>query len=195
MARFVLATANPHKVTEMRAVLAPLGVDLLDRPHGLAEVDETEDSLEGNALLKAHAVARATGLAAIADDTGLFVDALEGRPGVQSARYSGAGATDDDNVVKLLDELDGVDMDRRGAHFKTVICVAYPDGTWYCVEGVLEGTIAPQPSGDQGFGYDPVFAPSGHGGRTLAEMTPDEKNAVSHRAIALRVLALELAQR
>jgi XTP/dITP diphosphohydrolase len=183
VARFVLATANPHKVTEMRAVLAPLGVDLLDRPHGVAEVDETEDSLEGNALLKARAVARATGLAAIADDTGLFVDALEGRPGVQSARYSGAGATDDDNVVKLLDELDGVDMDRRGAHFKTVICVAYPDGTWYCVEGVLEGTIAP------------VFAPSGHGGRTLAEMTPDEKNAVSHRAIALRVLALELAQR
>jgi XTP/dITP diphosphohydrolase len=195
VARFVLATANPHKVTEMRAVLAPLGVTLFDRPHGVAEVDETEDSLEGNALLKARALAGATGLAAIADDTGLFVDALDGRPGVQSARYAGAGATDDDNVVKLLDELAGVDFDRRGAHFTTVICVAHPDGTWYCVEGVLEGTIAPLPSGDQGFGYDPVFAPSGHGGRTLAEMTPDEKNAVSHRALALRVLALELAQR
>jgi XTP/dITP diphosphohydrolase len=195
VSRFVLATANPHKVTEMRAVLAPLGVDLVDRPRGGPDVDETEDSLEGNALLKARALVRSTGQAAIADDTGLFVDALDGRPGVLSARYAGVGATDHDNVVKLLVELDGVDVDRRGAHFTTVICVAHPNGTWFCVEGVLEGTIAARPAGEQGFGYDPVFAPFGQGGRTLAELTPDQKNAVSHRALALRALALELAQR
>ena len=195
MASFVLATANAHKAAEMRAVLEALGVELTDRPDGVAEVEETEDSLEGNALLKARDLVSATGAAAIADDTGLFVDALDGRPGVRSARYAGEHATYEANVVKLLEELSDVDGARRGARFVTVICVAYPDGTSHCVEGVLEGRIARRPVGDQGFGYDPVFVPSGLDGRTLAEMTPLEKNDLSHRALALRALALELTQR
>jgi XTP/dITP diphosphohydrolase len=189
---FVLATANPDKVAEIRKVLAPLGVQLLDRPTDVADVDETGATLEANALLKARALRDATSHAAIADDTGLFVDALDGRPGVRSARYAGDDASYDDNVAKLLRELDGVD--ERAARFVTVIAVAYPDGTELCVGGVLEGTIARARAGDQGFGYDPVFIANDAGGRTLAELTPDEKNATSHRARALRALVEELAQ-
>jgi XTP/dITP diphosphohydrolase len=190
---FVLATANQHKADEMRAVLTPLGVTLLDRPADVADVDETGETLEENALLKARALVDATGRAAIADDTGLFVDALEGRPGVRSARYAGQAASYDDNVTKLLEELDGVDEPRR-AHFVTVIAVAYPDGTTFCVEGELRGVITRTRAGDQGFGYDPVFAPDGEG-RTLAELTMSEKNERSHRARALRALSEELAGR
>ena len=195
MVSFVLATANPHKAAEMRAVLTPLGVELWDRPQNVAEVEETEDSLEGNAFLKARALTEATALPAIADDTGLFVDALDGRPGVFSARYAGERSTYEDNVGKLLEELSDVEVERRAARFVTVICVAYPDGTSYSVEGVLEGRIALRPAGDQGFGYDPVFVPSGLDGKTLAELTPDEKNVHSHRALALRALVLEMTQR
>jgi XTP/dITP diphosphohydrolase len=189
---FVLATANRHKVDEMRAVLTPLGVTLLDRPEDVAEVDETGETLEENALLKARALVEATGDAAIADDTGLFVDALDGRPGVRSARYAGDAASDDENVTKLLDELR--DVDQRRARFVTVIAVAYPDGTEFNVEGELSGVIALARAGDQGFGYDPVFVPDGDG-RTLAELTMSEKNERSHRARALRALGEELARR
>jgi XTP/dITP diphosphohydrolase len=189
---FVLATANPHKVLEMRAVMKPLGIELLDRPADVDEVDETGDTLEANALSKARALVMATQCAAIADDTGLFVDALDGRPGVRSARYAGEAASYDDNVAKLLDELEGVET--RGARFVTVIAVAYPDGTSFCVEGELKGTIARSRAGDQGFGYDPVFVPE-DGGRTLAELTPQQKNATSHRARALRELSEELNRR
>ncbi|MGD0853449.1 MAG: RdgB/HAM1 family non-canonical purine NTP pyrophosphatase [Acidimicrobiales bacterium] len=192
MTTFVLATANRHKVDEMRAVLTPLGVTLLDRPEDVAEVDETGETLEENALLKARALVEATGDAAIADDTGLFVDALDGRPGVRSARYAGDAASDDENVTKLLDELR--DVDQRRARFVTVIAVAYPDGTEFNVEGELSGVIALARAGDQGFGYDPVFVPDGDG-RTLAELTMSEKNERSHRARALRALGEELARR
>jgi XTP/dITP diphosphohydrolase len=191
---FVLATANPHKADEMRAVLTPLGVDLFERPEDVADVEETGDSLEENALLKARALVEATGRAAIADDTGLFVDALDGRPGVRSARYAGETASYDENVTKLLGELDDVDAPRV-ARFVTVIAVAYPDGTAFCVEGELEGVITHARAGDQGFGYDPVFVPDVASGRTLAELTPDEKNELSHRARALRALSEELARR
>jgi XTP/dITP diphosphohydrolase len=191
---YVLATANPHKADEMRAVLTPLGVDLVDRPDDVADVDETGDTLEENSLLKARALVEATGRAAIADDTGLFVDALEGRPGVRSARYAGAAATYDDNVTKLLYELDGVDVPRT-ARFVTVIAVAYPDGTSFCVVGELNGVITNARAGDQGFGYDPVFVPENNEGRTLAQLTPQQKNALSHRARALRALSEELGQR
>jgi len=191
---FVLATANPHKADEMRAVLSPLGVDLADRPAHVADVDETGATLEENALLKARALVAATGRAAIADDTGLFVDALHGRPGVRSARYAGETASYDDNVTKLLDELAGVDGPRT-ARFRTVIAVAYPDGTAFCVEGELDGVITHARAGDQGFGYDPVFVPDVAGGRTLAELTPEEKNELSHRARALRALSEKLARR
>jgi XTP/dITP diphosphohydrolase len=191
---FVLATANPHKAGEMRAVLVPLGVELLDRPQHVADVDETGETLEENALLKARALVEATGRAAIADDTGLFVDALDGRPGVRSARYAGETASYDDNVTKLLDELADVDGP-RSARFRTVIAVAYPDGAAFCVEGELDGVITRARAGDQGFGYDPVFVPDVTGGRTLAELTPDEKNELSHRARALRALSEKLARR
>lgn len=178
----------------MRDVLMNLGIELLDRPSHVPDVDETGDSLEENALLKARALVDATGRAAIGDDTGLFVDALEGHPGVRSARFAGEDASYHDNVVKLLDELNGVADERRTARFRTVIAVAYPDGGFLTVEGVLEGRITENPRGDRGFGYDPVFAPFNAMGRTLAELTSTEKNEVSHRALALRALALELAQ-
>jgi XTP/dITP diphosphohydrolase len=190
---FVLATTNPHKIEEMRAVLDPLGVELLDRPLDVPDVDETGDTLEVNALLKARALVAATGRAAIADDTGLFVDALGGRPGVQSARYAGDAASYDDNVTKLLAELVRV-PEPRTARFVTVIAVAYPDATDFCVEGELTGAITRARAGDQGFGYDPVFMPDDGDGRTLAQLTPREKNDLSHRGRALRALFEDLAQ-
>lgn len=190
MSTFVLATANPHKAEEMSAVLARLGVLVLARPDHVGDVEETEDTLEGNALLKARALARATGEVAIADDTGLFVDALEGRPGVKSARYAGEGATYAQNVDKLLFEMSTA-LERR-AHFRTVIALVAPDGQEVTVEGVLDGEITREPRGENGFGYDPVFAPDDTPGRTLAELTTDEKNDLSHRARALRALAAEL---
>ena len=188
MTAFVLATANAHKTEEMRAVLSDLGIELLPRPGDVPEVQENEVTLEGNALLKARALVAATGQPAIADDTGLFVDALDGRPGVSSARFAGENASYDDNVAKLLGELSGVPDGHRGASFRTVIAVAYPSGESLCVEGVLEGRITYERRGDNGFGYDPVFEPTHTGGRTLAELTPEEKNRNSHRSNALRAL-------
>ena len=192
MTTFVLATANAHKAAEMRAVLDATGLVIVDRPTNVPDVDETDDTLEGNALLKATALCTATGMAAIADDTGLFVEALDGRPGVWSARYAGDEATYEDNVAKLLDELVDVPDSSRGAAFRTVIAVVYPDGRSFCVEGVLDGRIVERPVGENGFGYDPVFAVDGAGGRTLAQMTAEEKNAISHRALALQALVEEL---
>jgi XTP/dITP diphosphohydrolase len=194
MTTFVLATANPHKTVEMESVLNALNIQVLPRPNNVPDVDETEDTLEGNALLKAQALVLATGHASVADDTGLFVDALNGEPGVYSARYAGQGANDQDNVEKLLSNLAGV-TEPRTARFRTVICVAYPDGSSLSVEGVLEGTIGTEPKGSNGFGYDPVFLPAHAGGKTLAEMTLEEKNATSHRGNALRSLAEALEKR
>jgi XTP/dITP diphosphohydrolase len=189
---FVLATANPHKAEEMRDILTALGFDVRARPENAPDVDETSETLEGNALLKAHALALLTGEPALADDTGLFVDALDGRPGVHSARYAGSGASYADNVEKLLGELDGVPDTMRVARFRSVIAVAYPDGGSFTVEGLLEGSIAKSPRGSEGFGYDPVFVPAGASGRTLAELTPEQKNELSHRGRALRALAEKL---
>ena len=173
----------------MRAVLTPLGVELLARPpDDVAEVDETGETLEENALLKARALVDATGRAAIADDTGLFVDALDGRPGVRSARYAGESR----QLRRQRDQVAGrtarPSPAPRRARFVTVIAVAYPDGTPFCVEGELDGVIALARAGDQGFGYDPVFVPDDTDGRTLAQLTPEEKNDVSHRGRALRAL-------
>jgi len=186
MTDLVLATANPHKTAEMRAILEQLGFTVHPRPSDVPDVDETALTLEGNALLKAHALVAATGMVAVADDTGLFVDALDGQPGVRSARYAGDDATDEANVVKLLDALDG--NEARSARFRTVIAVVYPDGREVLVDGVLEGAITHAPRGSGGFGYDPVFAPDETPGRTLAELTSDEKNAMSHRARALQAV-------
>ena len=192
MTTFVLATANPHKAQEMRDILTALGFDVLERPEDAPDVDETSETLEGNALLKAQVLASATGEPALADDTGLFVDALDGRPGVYSARYAGRSASDADNVEKLLAELDGVPDTMRVARFRSVIAVAYPDGSSFTVEGLLEGSIAKSPRGSEGFGYDPVFVPAGASGRTLAELTAEQKNELSHRGRALRALAEKL---
>jgi XTP/dITP diphosphohydrolase len=194
----VLASANPDKVKEIVAVLsAALPVELLPRPESVPDVVEDADTLVGNARLKARALVAATGSAAVADDTGLEVDALGGAPGVYSARYAGEDATYGDNVTKLLRELAALGdggVPRR-ASFKTVALVAFPDGTELWAEGVLPGTIAVAERGTNGFGYDPVFVPDDGDGRTFAEMRPEEKDAVSHRGRAFRALAAELARR
>jgi XTP/dITP diphosphohydrolase len=195
--RLVLASANPDKVKEIVAVLsAALPVDLLPRPETVPEVVEDADTLVGNARLKARALVEATGMAAVADDTGLEVDALGGAPGVYSARYAGESATYADNVARLLHELAalGDGGGARRASFRTVALVAFPDGSEVWAEGVLPGTIAAQGRGTNGFGYDPVFVPEGGDGRTFAEMRPEEKDAVSHRGRAFRALAAELAR-
>jgi XTP/dITP diphosphohydrolase len=192
VATFVLATANPHKAEEMREVLRPLGVELLERPNDVPDVDETESTLEGNALLKARALCEATGRPAIADDTGLFIEALDGRPGVWSARYAGEHATYADNVNKALRELAEVPEGRRQAQFRTVIAVVFPDGSSWWVEGALAGVMTGAPRGEHGFGYDPIFVPDEGDGRTLAEFSAEEKNALSHRGRALRTFAEKL---
>lgn len=181
----VVASKNSDKIAEIESVLASLDPPIAVIPgHVWADVDETEDTLEGNALLKARAVVAATGHAAVADDTGLEVDALGGAPGVETARYAGESATYDDNVTKLLEALSGVET--RSARFRTAVALVTPSGEELVVEGVLEGTIATHRRGDGGFGYDPVFDVDD---RTLAEISAEEKNATSHRALALLALA------
>jgi XTP/dITP diphosphohydrolase len=189
--RFVLATANPDKAAEIRAVLldAGLDVELVPRPDDVPEVEETGTTLEDNARLKAVALCEATGLPAVADDTGLEVDALGGAPGVYSARYAGDDATYADNVEKLLRELDGVEASARTARFSTVALAHWPDGREVAAIGDVEGLIATEARGGAGFGYDPLFVPSQGDGRTFAEMSADEKHSVSHRGRAFRTLA------
>jgi XTP/dITP diphosphohydrolase len=182
--RLVLATANLDKAVEIAALLP--GFEVVPRPSEVPDVDETADTLEGNARLKAVAVCDATGEVAVADDTGLEVDALGGRPGVWAARYAGPGATYGDNVAKLLAELHDI-TDRR-ARFRTVALARFPDGREVVAEGTVEGAIAGAPRGRNGFGYDPVFVPAEGDGRTFAEMTRAEKEAVSHRGRAFRAL-------
>jgi XTP/dITP diphosphohydrolase len=189
----VVASANVDKAAEIVAILGSVpGITLLPRPAAVPDVEETGDTLVANARLKARALCEATGLAAVADDTGLEVDALDGAPGVYSARYSGEGATYAANVAKMLAELSRVgatDAADRRARFASVAFVAYPDGSELWVEGEVTGTITSTPRGTSGFGYDPIFAPDGYDGRTFAQMTPDEKHAVSHRGRAFRALA------
>ncbi len=191
MTEYVLATANPDKAEEIAAILGP-DVRLLGRPTSVGEVDETGETLVDNARLKARALAEATGLPAIADDTGLEVDALGGDPGVRSARYAGEGATYADNVEKLRRELDWVNGERT-ARFRTVALAAWPDGRELSAEGFVAGRIAVEPRGAGGFGYDPLFVPDEGDGRTFAEMTPQEKHSLSHRGRALRALAVLLS--
>lgn len=183
--RLVVASKNQDKVGEIEAVLGGVGlvgevVQGLDWP----DVDETGSTLEENALLKARAVMEAVGLPAVADDTGLEVAALDGRPGVETARYAGPDASYSDNVRRLLGEMEGV-ADRK-ARFRTVVALVMPDGAELVAEGALDGVIAAEPRGLGGFGYDPVFEVEG---RTLSEMGVETKNMLSHRAKALQTLA------
>lgn len=191
MIQVVCASANPDKVAEIQDLLRGV-VQLLPRPASVGEIVEDADTLLGNARLKARAICAATGLPAVADDTGLEVDALQGAPGVHTARFAGENATYADNRVKMLQSLRGVKPQSRTARFRTVALVAYPDGSERWAEGVCEGGIAESARGARGFGYDAVFVPREGDGRTFAEMSIDEKHALGHRGRAFRALAAVL---
>lgn len=185
MRDIVLATRNRHKRDELAALLSDLDVRIrtLDEFPNVPEVVEDGETCQANAIKKAKTVAAATGMIAVADDTGLEVDALGGRPGVYAARYAGEQATYEDNWLKLLRELKGVPLARRTARFITVAAIASPEGDVQVAQGILDGQIAEEPSGSKGFGYDPVFLLP-ESGKTLAELSPEEKNRISHRAKA-----------
>jgi XTP/dITP diphosphohydrolase len=190
--QLVCASANPDKVLEIAAILDGV-VELLPRPADVPDVVEDADTLIGNARLKAAAICAATGLPAVSDDTGLFVDAIGGAPGIYAARFAGEDATYADNRAKLLRELGGTD--NRGARFVSAAMVVWPDGRELAVEGVCPGTIARSELGDRGFGYDAVFIPDDGDGRSFAQMTDDEKNRISHRARAFHALLEALRSR
>jgi XTP/dITP diphosphohydrolase len=193
--RVVVATRNPGKVAELRRILEPYDVDLVDLGAfpDAPDVAETGDSFAANALLKAHAVAEATGLVAIADDSGLAVDALGGMPGIFSARWSGRHGDDEANLRLVLAQLSDVPDERRGAAFICAAAAASPDGGELVVEGRMSGSLIRAPRGSNGFGYDPVFVPVDDD-RTTAEMSAADKDAISHRGRAFRALAPRLAE-
>ncbi|MEU3949107.1 RdgB/HAM1 family non-canonical purine NTP pyrophosphatase [Streptomyces sp. NPDC029526] len=191
MTRLILATRNAGKITELRSILADAGL-----PHELVgadahpevpDVKETGVTFAENALLKAHALARATGLPAVADDSGLCVDVLGGAPGIFSARWAGTHGDDRANLDLLLAQLSDIADEHRGAYFACAAALALPDGTERVVEGRLTGVLRHSPSGTGGFGYDPILQPDGES-RTCAELTAAEKNAISHRGKAFRAL-------
>ena len=186
MNTIVLASRNKHKIEELRSTLKPLGIMLkstYDFPD-LEEVEEDQPTLEGNALKKARYVFEETGIPSLSDDTGLEVDALDGRPGVYSARYAGESASYQDNTQKLLDELADVAGDDRAAQFRTVVALVTEDGT-QTYEGICRGQILKEPRGEKGFGYDPVFLPEGYD-KTFAELDSGTKNKISHRGKAIQ---------
>jgi len=183
--RLVCASANAHKVEEI-ARLMPTSIILVPRPDDLGDIDEDAPTLEGNAIVKANAVAIHTSEWAVADDTGLEVEALNGDPGVRSARFAGEEADDVKNRSLLLVRMQGATQ--RGAKFRTVVAVMSPAGDFYLVSGICEGVIAETERGSSGFGYDSVFIPNEGDGRTFAEMTAQEKDAISHRGRAIRQL-------
>ncbi|WP_328582147.1 RdgB/HAM1 family non-canonical purine NTP pyrophosphatase [Streptomyces sp. NBC_00370] len=191
MTRLILATRNAGKIVELRAILAEAGL-----PHDLVgaetypeipDVKETGVTFAENALLKAHALAQATGHPAVADDSGLCVDVLGGAPGIFSARWSGTHGNDQANLDLLLAQLSDIAAPHRTAHFACAAALALPNGTERVVEGQLRGTLRPAPSGTNGFGYDPILQPDGET-RTCAELSPAEKNEISHRGKAFRAL-------
>jgi XTP/dITP diphosphohydrolase len=194
--RLVLATANPHKLIELTRILAADHVDVdlagLGEFPGAPDVAETGATFADNALLKARAVAAFTGLVSVADDSGLCCDALNGMPGVLSARWSGRHGADAENLRLLLAQLSEVPDERRGAHFTCVAALVLPSGPETLSEGTLTGRLIREPRGTGGFGYDPIFVPDG-GERTTAEMSPAEKDAISHRGRAFRGLAPAIA--
>ena len=187
----VLATRNPGKITEIEALLPGVRCAPAASFPGCPEPEESGRTFEENALIKARAVSRYTGRTALADDSGLEVDALDGAPGVRSARYAGDHASDGENLRRLLDALDGVDEAGRAARFRCVVAVVAPDGGAWTAEGVCEGGILREPRGESGFGYDPVFVPAGYD-KTFAELDAGVKNRISHRAMALRRIAKAL---
>jgi XTP/dITP diphosphohydrolase len=196
--KFVLATRNPHKATELKRILEELELDcelltVADFP-GAPEVEETEVTFEGNALLKARALAKFTGLAAIADDSGLCVDALDGNPGVLSARWSGASENvDQANLELVLVQMQDVTIENRGAKFVCAAVAVFPDGKELVAIGEMVGNLLERPVGENGFGYDPIFVPKGYGLST-AQMSGAQKDAISHRGKALNQLAHQISE-
>ena len=190
MPRVVLASRNAHKIKEMARILDEAGLHLevvgIDSYDGVPEVAETEDTFEGNALLKARAVCQATGVAAVADDSGICVDALNGMPGILSARWAG-GEGDIANLRLVLAQLGDTPDERLGAQFRCAVALVLPDGREAIVHGEMVGHLIREPRGANGFGYDPIFVPEGET-RTSAELTSAEKDAISHRGHALRAL-------
>ena len=191
--RAILASRNKHKAEQVQRLLAGLELVSIDEVAPRLELDEPFDTFEANALAKARVVTKATGEPAVADDSGLEVDALAGRPGVRSARYAGAAATDSDNNAKLLSELGNVEESRRTARYRCVAVLVLPDGSEFVAHGSCDGRIAFQGRGDLGFGYDPLFVPEGEA-RTMGEIPLDEKLGFSHRGRAFRALAAQLEQ-
>jgi XTP/dITP diphosphohydrolase len=196
--KFVLATRNSHKAEELKRILQELDLDcelltVADFP-GAPEVEETESTFEGNALLKARALAKFTGLAAIADDSGICVDALDGNPGVLSARWSGATENvDKANLDLVLEQTKDVASEKRGAKFVCAAVVVFPDGKELISIGEMAGSLLTAPIGENGFGYDPIFVPKGFEIST-AQMSAAEKDAISHRGKALNQLAHQISE-
>ena len=191
--KLLLATRNKGKIEEFRRILdavAPGEIDLvgLDQFPHLHDVDETGSTFEENALLKAREMSEATGLPAIADDSGLCIDALNGDPGIFSARWAGGHGDDAANTAKVLDQLKDVPDSERSAHFTCVAALYLPDGRTHCVESHFDGWILHEPVGDQGFGYDPIFRPEGYE-VSSAQMSAEEKDSISHRGKSLRAIA------
>lgn len=193
----VVATGNAHKVTEIEAILAPVmpGTSFyaLGELGDFPEPVENGDSFTENAIIKAQAACEQTGLPAVADDSGLVVDALSGEPGIMSARWAGVHGDDARNNAKLMREMEGVADEDRTARFHSSVVLIYPDGSVLTGEGDCEGMIGREPKGENGFGYDPLFWPAETPGRTMAELEPAEKNAISHRGYALADLARQLS--
>ncbi|MFM8405150.1 MAG: XTP/dITP diphosphatase [Actinomycetota bacterium] len=195
MADLVLATRNKGKIAEVQRIISLHASHINLRSveeFNLDDVDETGTTFEENALLKASTIARQTGLPALADDSGIAIDALGGAPGVYSARWSGVHGDDAANIAKVLHELEGVSDSDRGAQFVCVIALALPDGRHVMVRGEVEGVVRHEPIGDYGFGYDPIFQPDGYD-ITTAQMDPETKDSISHRGKALREIAPKIA--
>ena len=192
--KLILATNNSHKVREFKEILEPMGFEVVSQREAgyILEVEETGTTFEENSYLKAHAVTEASGLPAIADDSGIMAEALGGAPGVYSARYTGNDEdTDADRMYFLLKNMEN-ETDRR-AKFVSCISCTFPDGTEIAARGECHGTLTYEPRGENGFGYDPIFLPNGYD-RTTAELSPDEKNAISHRGQALRIFKGKLEE-
>jgi len=190
--KLLLATRNKGKIEEFRRILEDIAageIDLvgLDQFPDLHDVEESGSTFEANALLKAHATAQFTKLPAIADDSGICVDYLDGAPGIFSARWAGTHGDDEANLQKVLQELTGVTSENRGAQFRSVVALAHPNGEYICEEGVMCGEIVQSPRGENGFGYDPIFQPTGFT-VTSAQLSAIEKDEISHRGKALRAI-------
>ncbi len=191
--KYIIATHNKKKLAELSRILLPLGIEAVtDRDLGLdlTEVEENGTTFEANAFLKAESACKESGLPAVADDSGLCVDALDGAPGLYSARYAGEGATDAEKIEKLLAALRDIPEGERTARFVSAICCVFPDGETLYARGECEGVIGFEPRGEGGFGYDPVFMV---GDKSFAQMTAEEKDAVSHRGQSLRAFSKTLA--